>query len=119
MSLYSCAAGRVEGVAHGIAIGLKVANCYELAPVVVIGGDKIQSCSRILGSSHTLIASLWNGDGSGSLDVKDRRMPSVVSRVRRYGEVKICSVSSFRKSARSRRPASCACVHPSGVSFTL
>lgn len=46
------------------------------------------------------------GEGSGSSEVRVAMMPSVVSRVRRYGEVKKCRVSSDRSRLRSRRPAS-------------
>lgn len=53
----------------------------------------LHTCSRILGSSYTLIFSLLNGEGaadgsSGSFRaVNVLRIPSVVSRVRRYGDV--------------------------------
>lgn len=46
-----------------------------------------KSCSRRRGSSKTVILLRGNGDGVGSSEVSVRRMPSVVSRVRRYGEV--------------------------------
>lgn len=61
---------------------------------------------------------LGKGDGAGSSEVSVLRMPSVVSRVRRYGEVKKCRVSSGLRRLRRRRPASWACVQPSGVSLT-
>ena len=71
-----------------------------------------KSCSRSRGSSYTLMVCRGNGDGAGSSEVSSCRIPSVVSRVRRYGLVKKCSVSSGLSSCRSRRPASRACRGP-------
>ena len=47
-----------------------------------------KSCSRRRGSSYTLMVCRGKGDGEGSSDVSDSRIPSVVSRVLRYGDVK-------------------------------
>jgi len=53
---------------------------------------------------------LWRGkgEGSGLSVVSALRMPSVVSRVRRYGEVKKWRVSLGRRRDRSFIPASSA-----------
>jgi len=59
------------------------------------------------------------GEGDGEEAVRAERMPSVVSRVRRYGEVKKWRVSDGRRRERSLRPAAWACERPSGVSLTL
>ena len=49
-----------------------------------------------------------NGDGEGLAEVSALRMPSVVSRVRRYGEVKKWRVSVGRRRDRNFWPASSA-----------
>ena len=73
-----------------------------------LGWKLPKSCSRRRGSSYTLMVERGNGEGFGVGEVRALRMPSVVSRVRRYGEVKNWRVSVGWRRERSLTPASVA-----------